>query len=120
MKFAFTFLFGLFLSFNAYAGELFADGMEGVPLPNGAEQMPSQNFTFGNDDTQLVEVYFHLTGGFEEVLRFYAESMPQLGWQKQSESKENMVFERGAEELTVALESADPLTVRLTLTGRPE
>lgn len=119
MKFIFALLWSCFLSFNASC-ELFVDGMEGVPLPKDAKTLPSENFSFGNDDTQLVEVYFETTGNFADVLRFYRESMPQLGWQKQSESSQNIVFERGAEELTVALESPKPLTFRLTLTGRPE
>lgn len=120
MKFVFALLLCLFLSFRVFAGEAFVEGMEGVPLPNDAKQMPSENFAFGNDDTQLVEVYFQKSGNFAQILNFYRDSMPQLGWQKQNESSENMVFKRGAEELTIALESANPLTVRLTLTGRPE
>lgn len=119
MKFALAALLGFFLAFNAF-GESFVDGMEGVPLPQGAKTLPSEDFSFGNDDTQLVEVYFQTSQSFDYILRFYRESMPQLGWTKKSESPQKIIFERGAEELTVALESAQPLTIRLTLTGRPE
>ena len=120
MKFAAVLLLSLLLNFAALAGESFVEGMEDVPLPEGVTMLPNQDFSFGNDDTQLVEVYFQSESDFAKILKFYRESLPQLGWNKQSESDKIAVFERGAEELSVALESLKPLVVRLTLTGRPE
>ena len=120
MKFATILLLSLLLNFAAFASESFVEGMEDVPLPEGVTTLPNQDFSFGNDDTQLVEVYFQSESDFAKILKFYRESLPQLGWNKQSESDKIAVFERGAEELSVALESLKPLVVRLTLTGRPE
>lgn len=121
MKKVWILTLSLLIAWTAQAGDFFVEEMQDVPLPMGAQKQPANDFEFGNDDTQLIEVYYVMTPlKFEEVKQFYRESMPQLGWKKQSESGKEMVFERGSEELTVAQESSEPLLVRLTLTGHPE
>ena len=51
------FLFVLFFSFsNAIATE-FVEGMEDVPLAEGLQQITNDDFSFGNEETRLVEAY---------------------------------------------------------------
>lgn len=112
-------VFNLLFCLNAEASS-FIDGMEDVPIPDKMMQIQSDNFSFGNEETRLVEAYLQSNfGKFSFVAGFYEDTLPQLGWSLESRDSESLTFTRNSQELTIALTSKMPLIVRVTLTGRP-
>jgi len=113
-------LFFVLFTSNVNASESFIEGMEDIPLvPNLIQDKPD-NFSFGNEETRIVEAYFkseELTSG--KVENFYLETLPQLGWMFNGKSKNTLIFKRNQEELDIITESKNPLIIRITLTGRP-
>lgn len=103
----------------AEAAQNFIDGMEDIPIPDQMIQIPSDNISFGNEETRLVEAYLQANFyKFSFVAGFYKDTLPQLGWQYKGEHDGILTFTRDHEELDIAMESKLPLIVRVTLTGR--
>ncbi len=118
--FIFTIVCNLLFCVNANALSSFIEGMEDVPIPDKMVQIQADNFSFGNEETRLVEAYLQSNfGKFSFVAGFYESTLPQLGWELKQSDSESLTFTRGNEELSIALTSKLPLIVRVTLTGRP-
>lgn len=118
--FILTAVCGLLLSFNANALSSFIEGMEDVPIPDKMMQIQADSFSFGNEETRLVEAYLQSNfGKFSFVAGFYESTLPQLGWELTQSDSESLTFIRNNEELNITLTSKMPLIVRVTLTGRP-
>lgn len=125
-----TFIFAivLLLGHSASATQ-FIDGMEDVPLPDGMTQITQDDFSFGNEETRLLEAY--LTESrvksspktkkirFAKIGEFYQESLPQLGWIYQGNRGNDLLFYRDGETLEVVRESVSPLIVRITVKTKP-
>ena len=125
-----TFIFAalLLLAHQAKATQ-FIDGMEDVPLPDGMTQITQDDFSFGNEETRLLEA--HLTEirhskdsksakiSFSKIGNFYQESLPQLGWIYQGNRGNDLLFYRDGETLEVVRESVSPLIVRITVKTKP-
>ena len=114
------FLFVLFFSFsNAFAAE-FVEGMEDIPLAEGLQQITNDDFSFGNEETRLVEAYVTSKKlKFSDVSDFYVDSLPQLGWNYQGNRGDSLLFYRDGENLEVVKEAVNPLIVRITLKTKP-
>lgn len=94
----------------------FIEGLEDVPMPQGMKQLPSDNVSFGNEESRLVEAYLQSSHtGFKAVEKFYMETLPQLGWSFQGKSGNLLSFYRDGEKLDIVKESSNPLKVRITL-----
>lgn len=118
--FIFTIAGCLLLSLNAKAVSSFIEGMEDVPIPDKMMQIQSDSFSFGNEETRLVEAYLQSNfGKFSFVAGFYEDTLPQLGWELKQSNSESLTFTRGNEELNITLTSKMPLIIRVTLTGQP-
>lgn len=94
----------------------FIEGFEDIPIPQGMSQIESDNISFGNEETRLVEAY--LTGkgvSFSKVEAFYMNSLPQLGWSFQGKQGNAISFYRDGESLDIVKEKSSPLTVRITI-----
>lgn len=118
--FILTAVCGLLLSFKANALSSFIEGMEDVPIPDKMMQIQADSFSFGNEETRLVEAYLQSNfGKFSFVAGFYESTLPQLGWELTQSDSESLTFIRNNEELNITLTSKMPLIVRVTLTGRP-
>lgn len=125
-----TFIFAtiLLLCHSANATQ-FIDGMEDVPLPDGMTQITQDDFSFGNEETRLLEAYLtesrvkHSTKNkkirFAKIGEFYQESLPQLGWIYQGNRGNDLLFYRDGETLEVVRESVSPLIVRITVKTKP-
>ncbi len=115
-----TIVCNLLFSFNAKALSSFIEGMEDVPIPDKMMQIQSDSFSFGNEETRLVEAYLQSNfGKFSFVAGFYEDTLPQLGWNLTKSDSESLTFTRNTEELDITLVSKMPLIVRVTLTGKP-
>ena len=104
----------------------FVDGMDDVPLPEGMMQITQDDFSFGNEETRLLEAYLTEVRGakkqkmrFAKVSDFYQESLPQLGWIYQGNRGNDLLFYRDGETLEVVRESVSPLIVRITVKTKP-
>ena len=98
----------------------FIDGMEDVPLMSDLQQITKDDVYFGNEETRLIEAY--LTSkkiNFNNVKKYYIESLPQLGWIYQGNRGNNLLFYRDGETLEVVKESVTPLIVRITIKTKP-
>lgn len=98
----------------------FVEGLEDIPMPGGLNQVENGNLSFGNEEIRLIEVYLTSENlSFEEVSRFYLETLPQMGWLLKKEKKQKLLFEREGETLEISKESAKPLIIRLTVKSKP-
>lgn len=110
-------LFGLMPTL-LHASE-FIEGLDDVPVMQGLKQMQSNNISFGNSEIRFVEAY--LSGkkaSFSAVVRFYKETLPQLGWHFIGQQGNILHFERDTELLDIAREKKSPLLVRITLKSK--
>lgn len=114
-----TLILNLMVSNISYA-QSFIEGMEDIPLAPNLLQIETQNFTFGNEETRIIEAYFESEKTTAaKVESFYLDSLTQLGWVFKGKHKNILTFERNQEELDIITEGIKPLVIRVTLTGRP-
>ena len=102
----------------------FIEGMDDVPLPQGMSQITQDDFSFGNEETRLLEAYLtpaakQTKTSFAKIADFYKESLPQLGWIYQGNRGNDLIFYREGETLEVVKESHQPLLVRITVKTKP-
>lgn len=123
-----TFIFvALLMMGNQAKATQFIDGMDDVPVPDGMTQITQDDFSFGNEETRLLEAYLteSRTKGksvklrFSKIGEFYQESLPQLGWIYQGNRGNDLLFYRDGETLEVVRESASPLIIRITIKTKP-
>lgn len=83
--------------------------IEDLPMPPGfAEQAPAQEFAGAGGRIVLGFAAGELSG--LEVRDFYYENLPQLGWSVSPQPDGVLVFQRGRERLSFALEREDGRT----------
>lgn len=98
---------------------VFVEGLEDIPIPDGLHQIENGNLNFGNEEIRLIEVYLtskHLS--FGNVIVFYKETLPQMGWLSKKRAFDRMTFDRDGETLEIAKESENPLVIRLTVKSK--
>lgn len=76
---------------------VFIEGTEDIPLMPGLEEDVDASTTFDTPQGRLLEAYAIGAMSRQQVLRFYQETMPQLGWKRKGE---NTYFREG-EMLTI-------------------
>ena len=104
------------LTAAAAAGEpvAFVSGIEDLPLMPGLVEVAEAGLVFDAPGGRIVEAYASGAVDRDAVLRFYAETLPQLGWQRLGAAR----FRREGETLDVEFSGAAgaaPLTVRFAL-----
>lgn len=106
-----------FWAFSAKAS--FVEGLEDIPLPEGVVQVENGSLSFGNEEIRLFESYLSAENKhFSSIIKFYRETLPQMGWQKKSETQEKIYFERDGETLEISKESEKPLILRLVVKSK--
>jgi hypothetical protein len=96
------------------AGQAFLSAIEDVPLPPGLTEAAAGGMVFDSPSGRIVEAAATGSVGADQVSKFYAETLPQLGWQETG----RLTFKRDTETLRITLEpghGAAPLTVRFNL-----
>ncbi len=113
--FAASFAFGLLaapLSPAAQDGARYVDGIADLPLMPGLEEMKDSGLVFDKPSGRIVEAYAagRVTSG--EIMRFYEQTLPQLGWR----SDRRGGYLREGERLQLTLtEASDEVTVQFRL-----
>lgn len=80
------------------AAQGFLSAYEDLPLAPGLEEVPGSGLSFDSPGGRIVEAY--AKGGATsaaEVLEFYAATLPQLGWARET----NTLYRRESEVLTL-------------------
>ena len=105
---------------NICHAQSFIEGMEDIPIAPHLTQIAPQNFSFGNEETRIIEAYLKSDKTTNtKVEDFYLDTLSQLGWVFKGKNKNTIIFERGQEELYIITENVKPLLIRVTLTGKP-
>jgi len=98
----------------AGAGEAFLTSIEDVPLPPGLTESANGGVVFDSPSGRIVEAAATGALAADQVAKFYAETLPQLGWQDSGK----LTFKRDNETLRITVEpgrKSAPLTVRFNL-----
>ncbi|MCC7273937.1 MAG: hypothetical protein IT561_14800 [Alphaproteobacteria bacterium] len=99
---------------HAVATEAFVDGLEDVPLMDGLKPLPDRSVVFDKPDGRIVESYAMGAVRRADVVRFYDQTLPQLGWAGRAQA-----YRREGENLRLGFEGKDgALVVRFSLTPR--
>ena len=89
--------------------------VQDLPLMPGLEEVEGAGVTFDKPSGRIVEAYAQGPVTRAAVVAFYAETLPQLGWERRGEAR----FMREGESLSLEfLDEGDLLTLRFTL--KPE
>ena len=75
--------------------EDFLGGYEDLPLAPGLVEVAGSGLTFDTPGGRIVEAYAQGRARAADVLKFYATTLPQLGWVRESET----LYRREAEVL---------------------
>lgn len=90
----------------------FVAGMDDVPLMPGLTVLKDAGLAFDDEAGRVVESYAYGAVTKDEVLAFYGETLPQLGWQASGRG----IYGREGEILRLEfLAGGPPLTVRFFL-----
>ncbi|MBE6449384.1 MAG: hypothetical protein E7013_01615 [Alphaproteobacteria bacterium] len=93
------FIFVLFFcAFDAFA-DSFLEGTEDVPLMNGMQYSADETFSIDNEDGRLYFSKLFIDAKNSDILTFYRQTLPQLGWQE----TQDFTFEREDEILRIAV-----------------
>jgi hypothetical protein len=90
----------------------FVEGTEDLPLMPGLKPIRGSSLVFDKPEGRIVEAQAQGAQSRVEVRRFYADSLPQLGWKKTGADQ----WQRDAEHLKLDFRGQDGhLTVGFTL-----
>jgi hypothetical protein len=90
----------------------FLSRLEDLPLAPGLSEDTKAGVSFDTADGRIVEAFAHGQVTERQVLDFYRETLPQLGWTLESPTQ----YRRGGERLRIALmPDAQGLIVRYSL-----
>lgn len=95
----------------------FVPGTEDVPLAPGLRALADDALVFDNPTGRIVQTMAVGTADADAVTRFYAETLPQLGWARGKDGR----WSRGGEVLDIAIAvdaASRRLTVRFQLSPR--
>lgn len=99
---------------SASATDPFVEGLEDVPLMQGLMAVPDRSVVFDKPNGRIVESYAAGAVRRADVVRFYDETLPQLGWSGRART-----YRRDREVLRLGFEGQDgALVVRFSLSPR--
>lgn len=99
---------GMLPNAGSASAPVFFEALYDVPVMPGLEEIKDQAMLFDKPDGRIASVMAAsktLSAG--DIDRFYAESLPQLGWKKTGENQ----YVRGSDRLLMELSKKPPLTV---------
>jgi len=103
---------GSALATAAGAADVFLSRLEDLPLAPGLSEDAAAGLSFDSAGGRIVEAYARGDLTEDQVLRFYQETLPQLGWTAEGERQ----YRRGGERLRLDLtRSGQGLTVHYSL-----
>lgn len=104
---------------NSSSPGAFVTGLEDVPLMPDLQDVPEAAVIFDKPAGRLIEAYAEGDVEGAAVMKFYRETLPQLGWSSEAAAGATGVFFREGERLEIhVLEGQDRRTVRFVLSPR--
>ena len=101
-----------FAATPARAADAFLTRLEDMPLAPGLSEDTAAGLSFDSAGGRIVEAYARGNLTTDQVLRFYGETLPQLGWTAENPR----LYRRGGERLRLELTpSGQGLTVHYSL-----
>ena len=97
----------------------FVSGFEDLPLMSGLIQLEDGAVSFDSPSGRIVEAYAESpTLTADKISKFYADTLPQLGWKKNKNEKQKngLAFTRDGESLEISFEKSSHIVVRFELT----
>lgn len=86
--------------------------VEDLPLMQGLDELAERRTVFNSASGRIAEIVARGRIAADAVAKFYADTLPQLGWEKASGGS----YRRGDEILKIEIaESADGVTVRFAI-----
>jgi hypothetical protein len=96
----------------AGAADVFLSRLEDLPLAPGLSEDTAAGLSFDSAGGRIVEAYARGNMTEDQVLQFYKETLPQLGWTAESARQ----YRRSGERLRLELTSGGPgVTVHYSL-----
>jgi hypothetical protein len=97
---------------RAGAADVFLSRLEDLPLAPGLSEDSAAGLSFDSAGGRIVEAYARGNLTEHQVLNFYEETLPQLGWTAEGERQ----YRRGGERLRLEFtQSGQGLTVHYSL-----
>lgn len=118
----FALAFVVALTAPALAEAAYFSAIEDLPLPPGFSERASPGEGFGSESGRIVLVSAEGALTPHAVRDFYYEALPQLGWSVSPQTDGTLVFQRGREQLSFTVESANGRTqlgARLVVAAAP-
>ncbi len=114
-RLATAFVLTLLLGAGSARAEAFLSAYEDLPLPPGLTEAMGSGVSFDSPSGRIVEAYAHGAAKAADILKFYAATLPQLGWTRESDR----LYRREAEVLRLET-SHDRAGTTLRFTISPE
>lgn len=99
-------IFALLCGLSGTYAQNWADSTD-IPVPPGFEEDEDARLIFDKPGGRMVEIHLYGQGEVANLLSFFEDSLPQLGWaetsQGHNEDKVFRVFEREGERLTLSI-----------------
>ncbi len=117
----FIFILTLSFTFLSFAeSSRFISGFEDIPLMRGLKQSETDDFSFGNEETRYIEARLSASSGtsFDDVKKFYKETLKQFGWKKLKDESNRLIFYRENDQLEISRISRLPLKISIILKNR--
>ncbi|CUW41834.1 conserved protein of unknown function [Magnetospirillum sp. XM-1] len=95
--------------------EAFLSAYEDLPLPPGLTEVMGSGVSFDSPSGRIVEAYAHGAARPADILKFYAATLPQLGWTREGDR----LYRRETEVLRLET-TQDRAGVTLRFTISPE
>lgn len=80
-----AFALSLLLGAGSARAEAFLSAYEDLPLAPGLAEVMGSGVSFDSPSGRIVEAYAHGAVKPADILRFYAATLPQLGWARESD-----------------------------------
>jgi hypothetical protein len=80
-----AFALALLLGPGPARAEAFLSAYEDLPLPPGLAEAMGSGVSFDSPSGRIVEAYAHGAAKAAEIVKFYAATLPQLGWTRESD-----------------------------------
>jgi hypothetical protein len=97
--FVITLICTIFIVKDSYASPKFVPGINGLPLMTGLVLMPDSHVVFDTLDGRIIEVLADGRIHRNDILTFYKDTLPQLGWKLNSKNE----YERDGELLKIRI-----------------
>ncbi|EME70627.1 hypothetical protein H261_07668 [Paramagnetospirillum caucaseum] len=105
----------LLLGPGSARAEAFLSAYEDLPLAPGLTELAGSGVSFDSPSGRIVEAYAHGAAKAADILKFYAATLPQLGWAREGDR----LYRREAEVLRLET-TQDRAGVTLRFTISPE